>query len=165
MLGSAVPAAGTARATPSRLTPPPFFIPSDGTIPTPMTRRRDSSSSWPTRAQTLVVPTSIPTKMTSSEPIIALRSLLPVIRRRRVFHAHQLRNDPPLGQDFGDLPVQLHFEDHVPAAAEVGLPTPDGVDKAIPVLGVVLQSLHFRRLGQQRSGGPQRLRLDDGRQS
>src|SRR4030067_259925 len=80
-------------------------------------RSPDSSSSRPTRARTFVVPTSTPTKMTSSEPIIALRSLLTVIRRRRVFHAHQLRNDPPLGQDFGDLPVQLHFEDHVPAPA------------------------------------------------
>src|SRR3990172_4257483 len=157
-------AASTARATPSKLTTPPFFIPSDGTIPTPMTRRRDSSSSWPTRAQTLVVPTSTPTKMTSSEPIIALRSLLPVVGRRRVFHAHQLRNDPPLRQNLGDLPVHFHFEDHVPALAEGGLPASDRVDEAVAVLGVVLQSLPLRSLCQKGAGRPQLLRVDDGGQ-
>src|SRR3972149_410937 len=154
----------TARATPSRLTTPPLRIPSDGTMPTPMMRRRDSSSSWPTSAQIFVVPTSTPTKMISSEPIMSLRrSFLPIVGGGRVLHADHLRGDAPLHQHLRDLPVQLHFEDHIPAAAEIRLPAL-GVNEAETVLGVVVESIHFRYLGEQGGRRPQCLGLDHRRQ-
>src|SRR5574340_205268 len=103
-----------------RSTMTPRRMPSDGSIPTPMMRMVFSPSTRPTRVQTLVVPTSMPTTISS----MLLRR--PVVGRLRVFDAdecrlHALRIDH---SDHGvvDFKLERHIsrpfpEVHLPASA------------------------------------------------
>src|SRR4030065_389759 len=119
--------------------------------PAPTPRPRPSSFNWPTRAQTFVVPTSIPTKITSSGASIAADTSFPrntVIGGGGVFDTDPFRQHPLCLKRLSDLAVKLHFDHHVARCAEVSLP-PQGVVKAQPVLGVVAQQLGLRRLHPQ----------------
>src|SRR5512147_1134441 len=56
----------------ARSTMMPFLMPSDGSMPTPRIRMDLSSSTRPTRVQILVVPTSMPTTISSISPFCSI---------------------------------------------------------------------------------------------
>src|SRR5215216_5568084 len=90
----------------ARSTMIPFLIPSEGSMPTPRMRMDLSSSTRPTSVHTLVVPTSMPTTLSSI-------LLNPVIGRSGVRHIDHCRTDASLRQGIHHRFIHMHLQLHV----------------------------------------------------
>src|SRR5512146_2981916 len=82
----------------------PLRMPSEGSMPTPRIRMDLSSSTRPTRVHTLVVPTSMPTTISS------MSFTHPVVWRARVGHIDQRRPDPSRSQGIHHRLIHAHFQ-------------------------------------------------------
>src|SRR5215208_682932 len=91
----------------ARSTMIPLRIPSEGSMPTPRMRMDLSSCTLPTRVQTLVVPTSMPTTISS----ILLTH--PVIRRSWIRHINHDRTDASLRQRVHHRFIHAHLQFHI----------------------------------------------------
>src|SRR5690349_18480761 len=91
----------------ARSTMTPFLIPSEGSMPTPRMRTDLSSSTRPTNVQTFVVPTSMPTTISS----ILLTH--PVIGRSRIRHIDHCRTNASLRQRIHHRFIHTNFQFHI----------------------------------------------------
>src|SRR5215211_6027322 len=102
----------------ARSTMMPLRIPSEGSIPTPRMRMDLSSSTRPTSVHTLVVPTSIPTTISSISTFCDLSLSVtfpylltqPVIRRGRVHHINQSGLNASLSQRIHHRFIDAYFQ-------------------------------------------------------
>src|SRR5574341_1333640 len=117
----------------ARSTTTPLRIPSDGSMPTPMMRMVFSLSIRPTSVHTLVVPTSMPTMISSMSLAHS------VVRRVGILNADERRIDAALGQRIDQRLVDLQLQTHVlRVAPKEDLPAA-AIGPAQPVMRIIDQ--------------------------
>src|SRR5574339_451526 len=97
----------TACEAAARSTIMPLRMPSEGSMPTPRMRMDLSSSTRPTRVHTLVVPTSMPTTISS------MSFTHSVVWRGRIRHIDQRRPDASLRKRIYHRLIHAHFQFHI----------------------------------------------------
>src|SRR5512140_387095 len=142
-------------AAAERSTITPFLIPSEGSTPDPRMRMA-LSSTRPTRVQTLVVPTSIPTTISSIGYLLLLIEWC-----IQVFHADERGLDALPGEVVHHrlVDLQLHL-DVFDILAEVDRPAP----RVLPAHAILRVISHGDALGdirRQGHDGLDHLRLDE----
>src|SRR5215217_1158078 len=88
---------------PAKSTITPLRMPADGSTPTPRMRMDWLSSTRPTSVHTLVVPTSMPTTISS------MLFTHPIIWSRRIRYIDQRRLNTPLGQGSHHRFIHAHL--------------------------------------------------------